>query len=132
MSPWVDLECASESIDSKAVEDPWVTKSLLKSNAARYLRKGDDARHPLASPLYADLRGAAPLLIQVGTAEILFDDSIRLAQVLGKANCGVRLDIWPQMLHGWQHFFPAIPEGRAALAGGCEFLQTHFNLAEYA
>lgn len=84
-SPWVDLEMSGASMQSKAAIDPLISRAHLDELAAAYL--GDTpARHPLASPLYADLRGLPPLLIQVGSAETLLDDSVRLAGVAGAAD----------------------------------------------
>jgi monoterpene epsilon-lactone hydrolase len=132
MSPWIDLECTGSSMQSKAADDPWVTEVLLKANAARYISSPDERGDPRTAPLNADLRGLASLLIQVGTAEVLMDDSVRLAGALGKADCGVRLEVWPKMFHVWQHFFPTIPEGKAAIAVGCEFLRAHFDMVATA
>src|SRR5579885_2123644 len=79
LSPWVDLEGTGESMKTKAEVDPMVASGNLGDMAAAYLG-GKDPKTPLASPLYADLRGLPPLLIQVGTAEVLLDDSRRLAE----------------------------------------------------
>ena len=76
---------------------------------------------PLAAPIYADLRGLAPLLIQVGAAETLLDDAIRLAQVAGAADVAVDLQIWPEMIHVWHVYHPELAAGRRAIAAGGEF-----------
>ena len=73
--------------------------------SALYLN-GADPRSPLAAPIYADLRGIAPLYIQVGAAETLLDDAIRLARVAGAADVPVTLEIWPEMVHVWHLFHP--------------------------
>src|SRR5438552_1164232 len=78
LSPWVDLEASGESMTTKAGADPLIDREGLDQMAAHYLG-GADARTPLASPLYADLAGLPPVLIQVGTAEVLLDDAVRLA-----------------------------------------------------
>ena len=70
------------------------------------ISNGADPRSPLAAPIYADLRGLAPLLIQVGAAETLLDDAIRLAQVAGAADVAVDLQIWPEMIHVWHIYHP--------------------------
>ena len=78
ISPWVDLEASGRSMTTKAAEDPMVQREPLLQMAATYLG-GNDARSPLAAPLHADLRGLPPLLIQVGSAEVLLDDAVPLA-----------------------------------------------------
>ena len=114
-SPWVDLEAIGGSMTAKASVDPLIQKAYLMELAAAYL-KGADPRMPLASPLYADLRGLPPMLIQVGSAETLLDDSVRLAGVAGPADVRVRLEVWPDMIHAWHLFYPQLADGRRALA----------------
>ena len=91
--------------------------------APHYLN-GTPATHPLASPVYADLTGLPPLLIQVGSTEVLLDDAIRLAGVAGAANVAVRLEVWPEMPHVWHTFHFMLEEGRHAIAGAGDFLRT--------
>jgi len=79
ISPWVDMEMTGETMTSKAAADPMVQRDGVFEMARLYLN-GADPRSPLAAPIYADLAGLAPLLIQVGAAETLLDDAIRLAQ----------------------------------------------------
>lgn len=113
-SPWIDLEAAGESMRTKAAEDPMVQREPLLQMAASYL--GDtDARSPLAAPLHADLRGVAPLLIQVGSAEVLLDDAVRLTAAAGAHEVAARLEVWPEMIHVWHFFHPVLGEGRRAL-----------------
>src|SRR6185312_2517675 len=85
ISPWVDMEAIGETMTSKADADPTVQKAGILDMARLYLN-GTDPRSALAAPLYADLAGIAPLLIQVGAAETLLDDAIRLARVAGAAD----------------------------------------------
>lgn len=115
VSPWVDLEGIGESMTGKAAEDPMVQKPGLLAMAKDYLN-GADPRTPLAAPLYADLAGLAPLLIQVGAAETLLDDSTRLAARAGAAHVDVQLEIWPHMIHVWHALFPGLSEARDAIA----------------
>jgi len=125
LSPWVDLECLGESMVTKAEIDPVLTRDYgLLMWAKAYL--GDtDPRTPLASPLYADLTGLPPLLIQVGTAEVLFDDATRLADRARTAGVDVILEPWDDMIHMW-HFFAAIlPEGQQAIDRIGEFIRQH-------
>jgi epsilon-lactone hydrolase len=114
LSPWVDLEGIGESMTSKAAVDPMVQRDGLKRMASFYLG-GHDPRTPLAAPLYADLSGLPPLLIQVGTAETLRDDSTRLAERARKAGVAVELEEWEDMIHVFQAFAMLLPEGRQAI-----------------
>jgi acetyl esterase/lipase len=118
ISPWVDMEGIGESMSTKAEADPMVQREGLVEMAALYLG-GADPRSPLAAPIYADLRGLAPLLIQVGSAETLLEDAIRLARVAGAADVRVDLQVWPEMVHVWHLFHPELKAGlRAIEAGG--------------
>jgi len=114
LSPWVDLEGIGESMTAKAAADPMVQRDPLRKMAALYLG-GQDPRTPLAAPLYANLSGLSPLLIQVGTAETLLDDSTRLAERARKAGVNVTLEPWEDMIHVFQAFAPILPEGREAI-----------------
>jgi monoterpene epsilon-lactone hydrolase len=120
ISPWVDMEAIGDSMTSKAATDPTVQKAGILDMANLYLH-GADPRSPLAAPIYGDLRGLAPLLIQVGAAETLLDDAIRLAQVAGAADVAVDLQIWPEMIHVWHLYHPELAAGRRAIAAGGEF-----------
>jgi acetyl esterase/lipase len=122
-SPWVDLEAIGGSMTIKASVDPLIQKAYLMELAAAYL-KGVDPRMPLASPLYADLHGLPPMLIQVGSAETLLDDSVRLAGVAGAADVRVRLEVWPDMIHAWHLFYPQLTDGRRALAQVGAFIRS--------
>jgi len=114
ISPWVDLEGTGESMTTKAAEDPMVQREPLRQMAQLYLA-GADPRTPLAAPLWGELRGLPPLLLQVGSAETLLDDATRLAQRARVAGVEVELEIWPDMIHVWHAFAALIPEGRAAI-----------------
>ena len=100
---------------TKAAVDSLIQKSYLAELAAAYLN-GADPRTPMVSPLYADLRGLPPVLIQVGSAETLLDDAVRLAGVAGAADVRVTLQVWPDMIHAWHLFYPQLAAGRRALA----------------
>jgi monoterpene epsilon-lactone hydrolase len=115
ISPWVDLACTAETLETRATVDLTVTKASLQRMAGQYLQ-GANPRTPLASPLYADLSGLPPLLIVVGGDEALLDDSVRLTRAAGIAGVDVTLYIGA----GMQHIFPiycgVIPEADAAVA----------------
>ena len=112
LSPWVDLEGVGDSMTSRDALDPMVHKPELLQMAGHYLN-GADPRTPLAAPLYADLAGLPPLLIQVGAAETLFDDSTRFAAKAKAAGVDVTLEEWPELFHVFQAF-SMLPEAREA------------------
>jgi acetyl esterase/lipase len=124
ISPWVDMEGTGDSVVSKAEEDPMVEKEGLVFMAGTYLA-GADPRAPLAAPLYADLHELPPLLIQVGSAEILLDDANRLTERARKAGVEVELNVWEDMIHVWHMFAPILPEGQQAIAQAGEFIKKH-------
>ena len=124
VSPWVDMEGLGESMETRAAADPMVNKENLMVSAKTYLG-GADPRAPLAAPLYADLRGLPPLLIQVGDAETLLDDSTRLAGVAREAGVDVRMDVWDDMIHVWHVFAPILPEGKQAVKQAGDFIKKH-------
>jgi epsilon-lactone hydrolase len=111
ISPWVDLEGLGNSLTTRSAQDPMVQKDGLLWMAKMYLN-GKDARTPLAAPLHADLKGLPPTLVQVGTAETLLDDAIRIAEKMHAAGGDARLAIWPNMLHVFPLFAPILSEGR--------------------
>src|SRR6202011_1186733 len=120
ISPWVDMEGIGETMSTKEAADPTVQKAGLLEMAGLYLG-GANPRSPLAAPIYADLTGLAPLLIQVGAVETLLDDAIRLAKVAGAADVRVDLQIWPEMVHVWHLFHPELKAGRTAIEEGGAF-----------
>jgi len=122
VSPWVDLAMTGESMTTKAATDPLIQKDYLEELAAAYLN-GADAATPLASPLHAGLAGLPPLLIQVGSAETLLDDSVRLAGRAGAADVRVILEVWPDMIHVWPLFHQQVAAGRRALASAGTFIR---------
>jgi epsilon-lactone hydrolase len=121
LSPWADLEVTGDSATTKAGEDFILTTEALHGMAGAYLG-GTSPRTPGASPVYADLTGLPPLLIQAGATEILLDDATRLATRAGAAGVRVRLDIWPEMFHVWHAYAPLLDEGAEALNDAADFL----------
>src|SRR5271169_1252648 len=86
-----------------------------------------DPRSPLAAPIYADLKGLAPLFVQVGACETLLDDALRLAKIAGAADVRVDLQIWPEMIHVWPLFHPELKAGLRAIEAGGEYVRTHLS-----
>ena len=87
------------------------------------MRARRDRRDPLISPLFSDLRGFPPVLIQVGSAETLLDDAVRFARAAGAADVAVTLEIWPHMIHAWPMWNAQLAEGRRALERAGEFIR---------
>jgi monoterpene epsilon-lactone hydrolase len=114
ISPWLDLTQSSATYDEKEDVDPLVSRALLDLFSDAYLA-GQDAELPTASPLFAKLEGLPPLLVQVGTAEVLLDDSRRFAERAKEAGVEVELEVWDDMIHVWHCFALLLPEGRSAI-----------------
>lgn len=122
ISPWVDLEMRGDSIRARAQADPMVAEAGLHAYAKMYL--GDaDPRAPLAAPLHADLSGLPPVLVQVGSAEVLLDDALRISEKLHAAGNDARLSVWPNMPHVFPFFAPVLSEGRDGCREIGEFIR---------
>jgi monoterpene epsilon-lactone hydrolase len=124
ISPWTDLEGSGDSVRTRASQDVMVQQRSLNSFASLYLGQ-QDPKNPLASPLNADYRGLPPMLIQVGDAEILLDDSIRVAEKARKAGVEVALEVWDEMIHVWHVFAKILPEGQQAIDKIGRFVIAH-------
>ena len=122
VSPWVDLQMTGASLAAKADVDPLISKSYLEELASDYLA-GADAANPLVSPLNADLAGLPPLLVQVGSAETLLDDAVRIARRAGAADVRINLEVWPHMIHAWHLWAARLEEGRRAIASAGAFIR---------
>jgi monoterpene epsilon-lactone hydrolase len=118
------MEATGETMVSRSTVDPMVQKAGILHMACLYLN-GADPHSPLTAPIYADLTGLAPLLIQVGAAETLLDDAIRLARVAGAADVRVDLQIWPEMIHVWHLFHPELKAGQRTIEEGGAFVRAH-------
>jgi acetyl esterase/lipase len=114
LSPWADLEMTGESALTMARKDPMLLVGGLKKWAGMYLG-GTDPKDPLVSPIYADLKSLPPMLIQVGSREILLDDAIRLAERARQYGVDVEIDVLDGMFHISQVFCPLVPESKAAV-----------------
>jgi monoterpene epsilon-lactone hydrolase len=115
ISPWTDLALTGDSLRTRADMDVMIKPAGMAETVATYLA-GADPRHPYASPLYADLRGLPPVLIHVGDAEVILDDSTRFAAKARADGVDVTLEVWPEMLHVWHAFAGLLPESDQAIA----------------
>ncbi|WP_245443441.1 alpha/beta hydrolase [Labrys okinawensis] len=123
ISPWTDLTMSGATLASKDAIDPIIHKAYLEELAGAYVPAGQDRGDPLISPLFADLHGFPPLLIQVGSAEALLSDATRLAEAAGIADVPVRLEIWPHMIHAWPVWNAGLEDGRRALCAAGAFMR---------
>lgn len=115
LSPMLDMALAGESMVTRANVDPLTTAIGLRMAINYYMGDGD-LKNPIASSVYADLRGLPPLLIHAGDHELLLSDSTRLAENAQAANVETQLKIWPEMWHVFQAWAADLPEAREALA----------------
>jgi acetyl esterase/lipase len=129
MSPYVDLTLAGTTMESKRDVDPLFTRELLQARVDDYTA-GQDAALGLISPIFADLSGLPPLIIQAGSHELLLDDAVRLAQQAATADVEVTLEITPGVPHVFQAYSAILDEGAAALDRAGRFLSAHFSGAE--
>ncbi|WP_101675122.1 alpha/beta hydrolase [Alloalcanivorax mobilis] len=123
MSAWTDLAATGESYESRADADPIHQRPMIQSMAAGYLGAGIAADDAAASPLYASLNGLPPMLLQVGEAETVLDDSRRFVELARDAGNAVELAVYPRMIHVFQQFMHELPEARAALDEAGAFLR---------
>ena len=130
-SPWIDLTLSGASIRGKDGVDPIFIESDLQAYVEFYLGAGDPSQ-PLASPLFADLTGLPPLLIQAGANEVLLDDAVRLAGRAGADNVDVTLEIGSDLPHVYQHHYGRLDEADAALDQAAGFLTAHLDAANAA
>jgi acetyl esterase/lipase len=128
LSPWTDLTLSGETMTSMVGIDPVFTREKVSVRAADYVGSADPA-DPSISPIFADLRGVSPILIQAGSHEILLDDSIRLARRAAIDDVAVTLDVTPGVPHGFQAFAAMLEEGETALARAAAFLDQHLSSA---
>jgi monoterpene epsilon-lactone hydrolase len=123
LSPWTDLTMSGATLDTKDAVDPIIHKGYLGELADAYAPAPLDRKDPLISPLFSDLHGFPPTLIQVGSAETLLADATRFAAAAGAADVDVTLEIWPHMIHAWPLWNAKLNDGRRALARLGEFVR---------
>ena len=125
LSPWTDLTLSGETLVTKDAVDPIIHQAYLAELVEAYVPSDIDRKDPRVSPLYADLKGFPPTLIQVGACETLLEDSARFAAAAGAANVAVTLEVWPDMIHAWPMWNAHLEPGRRALANFGEFIRRH-------
>ncbi|KAB8330092.1 alpha/beta hydrolase [Scytonema tolypothrichoides VB-61278] len=121
ISPWANLEHTGASMTNRDGIDPVVTKDTLRLLAKAFLRDtlpGD----PDASPVFADVRGLPPIMVQVGENEVMMSDAIRLAEHLSNNRVRTTLEVWPGMFHVWHHFAAILSDGQEAIETAAAFL----------
>ena len=123
VSPWTDLTMSGDTLVTKDAIDPIIHRAYLEELASAYVPPATSRKDPLISPLFADLKGFPPVLIQVGSAETLLSDATRLAEAAGSADVDMRLEIWPHMIHAWPVWNAALEDGRRALASAGAFVR---------
>jgi epsilon-lactone hydrolase len=131
MSPYADLTLAGATMKTKREADPLFTPEAFPARVADYT-SGQDAALGLISPIFAELSGLPPLIIQAGTHEVLLDDAIRLAGQAAFADVEVTLDITPGVPHVFQAYYPILDEAAAALDRAGQFLSAHLDGAARA
>jgi acetyl esterase/lipase len=124
ISPWTDLSLSGASMMGRADMDPLVTPMALQWMANHYVSR-DRAKEPLASPLFGDLTGIAPLLIQVGTHEVLYDDAVRIHEAAQQAGVTSTLESYDGQIHVFPILAPHLPESAQAVASAGAFIKAH-------
>lgn len=128
LSPWVDLSCSGDSAGRNAVIDPILSPAPLDKFARFYV--GDrDMRAPLVSPVFADLKGLPPVLVHVGSTEVLLSDAERLVDRVNTVGGDAHLNVWPDMPHVFQLLANRIPEAKTAITELCEFLKSYMPVS---
>ena len=128
MSPYADLTLAGTTMETKSEVDPLMSREALQPRVADYTA-GQDAALGLISPIFADLSGLPPLIIQAGTHEVLLDDAVRLARQAATADVEVTLDVTPRVPHVFQAYHPILDEAVAALDRAGQFLSAQLASA---
>ena len=129
MSPYADLTLAGTTMDTRRELDPLLSPELLQARVPDYT-SGQDAGLPLISPIFADLSGLPPLIIQAGSHEVLLDDAIRLAGRAATADVEVTLDVTPGVPHVFQAYSAMLDEAATALDRAGQLLSAHLAGAE--
>ena len=129
ISPWTDMTLEAGSYAAKAESDPMVKKDQIERWTGVYLGADTDRRHPWASPLYANLEGLPPLLVQVGSEEVLLDDSVSLAEAARRAGIDARLTIAEEMIHVWHWFDRLLDRAQEGIDEAAAFIRARTGAA---
>src|SRR5438876_8059295 len=129
MSPYADLTLAGTTMETRREVDPLLSREALHARVSDYT-SGQDAALGLISPVFADLSGLPPLIIQAGSHEVLLDDAVRLARQAAIADVEVTLDIIPKVPHVFQAYSPMLDEAAYALDRAGRLLSAHLAGAE--
>jgi acetyl esterase/lipase len=130
LSPWLDMEGKAATFDSNRDKDALVQREIIQVMAGTFLGENGNRKDPLANPLFADLRGLPPMLIQVGGDETLLDDSRNLAEAARRAGVDVTLEIEPGMQHVYHFLAGTAPEADAAIARLAAWVRPKLGLAQ--
>jgi acetyl esterase/lipase len=126
LSPFLDMTASGESVKTRAQQEPWFNAEDIVV-VIRHYCPDQDLKNPLLSPVYANVAGMPPMLIQVGDDEILLSDSTRIADKLTAAGCDVQLEVFPEMWHVFQLFVGKMPESRAAIKKIGAYIKSHIS-----
>ena len=129
ISPWTDMTLEAGSYAAKAESDPMVKKDQIERWTGVYLGADTDRRHPWASPLYANLEGLPPLLVQVGSEEVLLDDSVSLAEAARRAGIDARLTVAEEMIHVWHWFDRLLDRAQEGIDEAAAFIRARTGAA---
>src|SRR5882724_7729195 len=125
LSPWLDMTTAGQSYQKVGARDPIITREGIEMVSAAYL--GGKPDNPLTSPVRADPKGLPPMLIQVGSEEVLLSDSLTFADHAAMAGIEVKLHVWPEMPHAWPLFHVFIRAGLVAIEEAGQWMQRRLN-----
>ena len=114
LSPWAELDPVSESYETNANKDPYISRDAIAAFRDLYIENESDLKNPYASPVYGNYKGFPPLLIQVGGREVLLDDSKKIAESAKSSGCEVKLEVWDDMVHVFHGYAPFLPEADEA------------------
>src|SRR5690606_38098827 len=128
LSPLADMAHTGDSVHQRSHLDPIVTPAGSHAYSTRYLGDYGDFDRPYASPVYADLGGLPPVLVTVGTDELLFDDSVRVVRKIRDAGGIADLDVWPRMIHIFPFFASQVPESKRAMDDIARFVRNTIGL----
>lgn len=130
LSAWLDMTLSGESYETRAKSDPIHQRFMLDALANQYLGKEGDRKNPLASPLFGNLSGLPPILLQIGDRETGLDDTLSFAKVAAEQGVEIECTVWDEMIHVFQQFAEELNDAREAITQIGEFLQRQWALKE--